>query len=134
MNEYLEWAKSESWVSNDKPHSAKNDDNGTEPSEPDHEKPIGYGAISDLIYISNGGQNEGPLNSELLTSGEEWRKNGSFLEFCHFRIRIVIINEITQVFSVPSVFNNRIFETLISSGTTKLFFSNNGLAANPKVF
>ena len=53
------------------PIQQKNDDNGIEPSEPDHEKPIGYGAISDLIYISNGGQNEGPLNSELLTSGEE---------------------------------------------------------------
>ena len=132
MNEYLEWAESESWVSNDKPHSAKNDDNGTEPSEPDHEKPIGYGAISDLIYISNGGQNEGPLNCSHPEKNEG--KMALFLEFCHFRIRIVIINEITQVFSVPSVFNNRIFETLISSGTTKLFFSNNGLAANPKVF
>ena len=53
------------------PIQQKNDDNGIEPSEPDHEKPIGDGAISDLIYISNGGQNEGPLNSELLTSGEE---------------------------------------------------------------
>ena len=113
------------------PIQQKNDDNGTEPSEPDHEKPIGDGAISDLIYISNGGQNEGPLNCSHPEKNEG--KMALFLEFCHFRIRIVIINEITQVFSVPSVFNNRIFETLISSGTTKLF-SNNGLAANPKVF
>ena len=55
-----------------------------EPSEPDHEKPIGYGAIPDLIYISNGGQNEGPSNTH--PQNKSRRMKEKWLFFWNFAI------------------------------------------------
>ena len=111
------------------PIQQKNDDNRTIWTW--SRKPIGYGAIPDLIYISNGGQNEGPSNTHPQNKSRRMKEKWLF-----FGILPFLDTHSDYQRDYPRLFQCHLYSTIAflkpwSHQGPLNFFSNNGLAANP---